>query len=400
MKIVLINSVSYGSTGSIMFNIHKFLLNSGIESYAIWGRGRKAENNNEVFLSNKIGVFFHKLFSMLTGRTGFASYRSTKKLLKILDKIQPNIIHLNNIHGYYLNIELLFNYIKKNNIKVVWTLHDCWSFTGHCAHFSHIGCNKWETKCFECPKYNEYPFSCVDNSAWNYTHKKNLFNGVNDLTIITPSDWLANLVKKSFLKDYTVKVINNGIDTSIFRKLPENELSFRKQNHLENKKIILGVAAQFGKKKGFDDFIKLSKILDDEYIIVLVGLTRKQISYLPNNVMGISRTSNVNELVDIYNSSDLFVNLTYEENYPTVNLEAIACGTPVLTYDTGGSAEFLKFLDGNTKKYIIEKEKVQNDFTVLKNRIYDIINDDFQFDHLSSIDCKTMVDHYIDIYKI
>lgn len=335
MKIVQINTFSNKSTGAIMNKIHKYLLNNGNESYIVWGRGRKAENNHELFLDDSIGVYYHVMYTRLTDKTGFASNKSTKKLLDFLDKIKPDIVHLHNIHGYYINIKELFNYLKKNNIKIVWTLHDCWAFTGHCPHFEYIGCEKWQEKCKECPQINIYPKSYVDNSSWNYSIKKELFNGAN-LNIITPSKWLAKLVKKSFLKDYSVKIINNGINIDIFKDRKNN---FRKAHNLENKFIILGVSSDWTERKGIYDFVKLSKKLPKDYIIILVGIKENQRKILTNNMIGIEKTNNQLELSKIYSSADVFFNPTYEDNYPTVNLEAIACGLPVFTYNSGGSIE-------------------------------------------------------------
>lgn len=362
MKIVQINTVPNGSTGTIMMNIHKELLKQGHDSYVVWGRGRNSNNSHEIYMNDKLGVYLHGIYSRITGKTGFASKKSTKKLLKQLDEIKPDIIHLHNIHGYYINIELLFNYIKKNNIKVIWTLHDCWSFTGHCTYFDLVNCNKWKNQCRNCPQKSSYPKSFIDSSSWCYNKKKELFTGINDLTIVTPSIWLSNLVKCSYLNKYSVEVINNGINTNVFKIIDKENLKFRKKYHLEEKKIILGVATPWSKRKGFDDFIELSKIIDNNYQIVMVGLNKKQLKNLPDNILGLARTDNVEELVDIYNSSDILFNPTYEDNYPTVNLEAIACGTPVITYNTGGSPESAKLYG-----YIVEKNRVEKIPTLLNS---------------------------------
>ena len=221
MKIVQINTFSNGSTGNIMMNIHKELLKKGVDSYVVWGRGRKSQNQNEIYMNDKLGVYFHALYARLTGKVGFASKSATKKLIQKLDEIKPDIIHIHNLHGYYINIELLFNYIRKNNIKVIWTLHDCWAFTGQCPYFTMQNCDKWKTQCYCCPMINEYPKTFKDNSFWNYNKKKKLFFDLN-ITIITPSEWLSQLVKKSFLKNYQVYVINNGIDLNIFKPTKSN----------------------------------------------------------------------------------------------------------------------------------------------------------------------------------
>ncbi len=382
MKIVQINSVPNGSTGKIMMNIHDNLLQNGYESYVVWGRGRRAKNEHEIYMDGKIGVYFHVLYARITGKNGFASKRATKKLIHHLEKINPDIIHLHNIHGYYINIELLINYLKNNNIRVIWTLHDCWPFTGQCSHFERIKCDKWKKQCYDCPLISSYPKSFIDNSTWNYYKKMQLFNGL-DMTIVTPSIWLSKLVKQSFLKEYDVKVINNGIDTSIFKPTKSN---FREKYKLENKRIILGVSNVWTRAKGYDDFIELSRLLDDDYKIVMVGLNDKQLKELPNNIIGIKRTESQQELVELYSSADIFFNPTYEDNYPTVNLEAIACGTPVITYNTGGSPEI-----ASNYGYVTCKEEFFENFAnffganIEKKKMYFSVN--------------KMCSNYINLYK-
>ena len=233
---------------------------------------------------------------------------------------------------------MLFRYIKKNNVKVIWTMHDCWALTGHCANFDMVGCDKWKTECKKCPQYRDYPKSLFDNSKFMHKNKKKWFLGVKDLTIVTPSNWLEGIVKQSFLKDYPVKVINNGIDLTVFKPTESN---FREKYNLKDKFILLGVAFGWGERKGLDVFIELSKRLSEEYQIVLVGTDDNTDKLLPDNIISIHRTQNQTELAEIYTAADLFVNPTREENFPTVNIEALACGTPVLTFNTGGSPEII-----------------------------------------------------------
>lgn len=342
MKILQINSVcGIGSTGRIATDLYEILKEQGNECKIAYGRDMAKNIPTEDLI--KIGIDYdvniHALMTRITDKTGFYSKKATQKLIEQIIEYDPDIIHLHNIHGYYINIELLFNYLVKANKPLVWTLHDCWSFTGHCAHFDYIGCNKWKTVCCDCPQKKSYPQSLfLDNSQRNFKKKKELFTSIKKMTIVTPSQWLGDLVNESFLSKYEVEVIPNGIDLSVFKP---SDSAFRIKNKLENMKIILGVASVWGTRKGLNDFIKLSKMLDDNYKIILVGLKENQIKTLPKEILGIYRTNNVTELAEIYTMADVFVNPTYEDNFPTTNLEALACGTPVITYKTGGSPESL-----------------------------------------------------------
>ena len=271
------------------------------------------------------------------GKHGFYSRKATKKLIEKIREVDPDIIHLHNIHGHYLNVEVLFEYLASSNKKVIWTLHDCWSFTGHCAYYDYVNCNKWQTECNNCPALREYPRSLIfDRSKESFKDKKRIFNSVEDLTLVTPSRWLEEETKKSFLSKYPVQVINNGIDLSNFKPSIGD---FRKKHGIEEKFIILGVAGVWERRKGLDYFLELAKKAKDDDVIVLVGLSQEQLNKLPKNIIGISRTNSVKELAEIYTTADVFVNPTLEDNFPTTNLEALACGTPVITFDTGGSPE-------------------------------------------------------------
>jgi len=351
MKVLQINSVcGIGSTGRIATDIHNILIEQGHESYIAYGRGLPKNCDDAIRIGTKIDNYTHVAKTRLLDKHGFGSKRATKEFVKEIKKIDPDIIHLHNIHGYYINIEILFNYLKEANKPVIWTLHDCWSFTGHCSHFDYIGCKKWKTGCFDCPQKQEYPKSVlIDNSEWNYNKKKEIFMGVDNMMLVTPSNWLSNLVGKSFLKDYRIEVINNGIELSFF-KPTDNE--FRKKYELDDKFIILGVASIWTQSKGINYFLELSTNLKEDEVIVLVGLSNKQLKEIPENIIGISRTNNVEELADIYSSADIFVNPTLEDNFPTVNLEALACGTPVITFETGGSPESI-----NNKTGMVVKER-------------------------------------------
>jgi putative colanic acid biosynthesis glycosyltransferase len=350
MKVLQVNSVcGVGSTGRIATDIHNLLIKQGHESHIAYGRGLSKNCNTTIKIGGKIDNYAHAAITRILDKHGFGSRKATKIFLKKVIALDPDIVHLHNIHGYYINIELLFNYLKESDKPIVWTLHDCWALTGHCVHFDHVDCNKWKTMCYDCPQKRLYPSSIIiDNSKKNYIKKKELFTGIRNLTIVTPSKWLAGLVKQSYLGGYPIEVINNGIDLEVFKPIQSN---FRKEYNIENKFIILGVANVWGRRKGLGFFIEISQMLKNDEVIVLVGLTEKQKRKLPGNVIGITRTENANELAKVYTAADVFVNPTLEETFGLVNLEALACGTPVITFDTGGSIECI---DQNTG-FVVKK---------------------------------------------
>lgn len=345
MRIAEINMVSNGSTGSIMLNISKLLDEKGeqVRTFSTYAFGTRVKKfppapKNHSYFGSYFENFIHTVLGQLTGINGGFSFFGTLGLISELKKFNPDVIHLHNLHSFCINFSLLMRYIKRNNIPVVWTLHDCWTFTGHCPHFVLSGCDKWKTECHHCPQLSVYPKSRVENTKMAYRLKKKWFLGIKNMTIVTPSEWLADLVKQSFLSGYPVKVINNGIDLDIFKPTESN---FREKYGLEDKKIILGVIMGWNERKGIDVFAELAKKLDDEYKIVIVGADDSVKQRMPGNVLCINRTTNQKELVEIYTASDVFVNPTREDTYPTVNMEAIACGTPVLTFRTGGSPEII-----------------------------------------------------------
>ena len=395
MKVVSINTVCNGSTGKIVGSISSSLIESGEEAFCIYGR-RKGYAN---IPCKKIGGFFsfwyHVFLTTVFDLHGHGSYFKTKKIVRELKKLSPDIIHLHNIHGYYINFKVLFNYLKNEyQGRVFWTLHDCLPMTGHCAYFSNVSCEKWKTECHDCPNKKMYPTSLLfDRSRKNYQEKKNLFNGVKDLTIITPSVWLQNIVLSSYLKKYPVKTINNGIDLNIFYPRLTDSI-FDKYNIPKDKKTLLGVASIWEKRKGLDDFLMLSKLVNDDYVIVLVGLNNKQISKLKQykNIIGIRRTENQDDLASLYSVSFALINPTYEDNYPTVNIEALASGTRVIAYDTGGCIEQAI----NPNMYIVKK-------TTKNNNVKNIIKlletmDEYQdFDtsiYSDKLFTKKMLDEY------
>lgn len=341
MRILMINSVcGIRSTGRICTDQAEILESEGHECKIAYGREAvpKKYQRYAIRIGNDFDNKIAGMLTRLTDRHGFSNKRATKRFLKWADSYNPDMLWLHNIHGYYINVEMLFDWIKSRpQMKVRWTLHDCWAFTGHCSYFTAVGCDKWKTCCGNCEQKRKYPASLIfDNSHKNFERKKAAFTGVKDMTLITPSNWLKELVEQSFLAEYPVEVVNNTIDTSVFKPTPSD---FRKRYNLEDKRVILGVSSVWEKRKGFDDFLSLSKLIGEDYRIVLVGLNKKQKKCLPENIIGIERTNSTRELAEIYTAADVFVNLTYEDNYPTVNLEARACGMPIITYQVGGSPE-------------------------------------------------------------
>lgn len=383
-RILFINSVCNGSTGTICKNLYKAAQEVGHTCCIAYGRGDAPDGFNTIKIGNQLDIYLHVLKARLFDASGFGSKKATKDLIKQIEEFKPDVIHLHNIHGYYINIEILFNYLKKHpEIKKIWTLHDCWTFTGHCSHYTYRKCNKWQICCEGgCPNKKEYPKSWFSNIKSNFNKKKEIFCGVENMILITPSKWLKNEVEKSYLKDYTIEVINNGVDTNLFKPTPSN---IKQQYGIEDKKVILGVSSVWNKMKGLDTFIELSKELDNQYQIVLIGLNKKQIEQLPTNIIGISRTENVQELVKWYSAAALFFNPTLEDTYPTTNLEAIACGTPVITFDTGGSPE---------SAYADEDKIVTNDMNSIIKAIKRCSSD-----RVIDVDFRIMINKYMEEYK-
>jgi len=395
LKVLQINTVcGVGSVGRIVRQIHEALREKGHESYIAYGR-KPLGCDGAIRIGEDLDVYFHVFLTRVFDLHGFGSKKATKKFLKIVEEINPDIIHLHNIHGYYLNIEVLFDFLKSFDKPVVWTLHDCWAFTGHCSHFTYAKCERWKTGCYSCPEKKSYPRSVIfDNSKSNYARKKKAFTGAKNMTLVTPSQWLAGLVKESFLRDYPVQVIPNGIDTEVFKPTPSD---FKKRYGLDGKFLILGVANVWEKRKGFDYFLDLSKYLSDDEIIVLVGLSDERIKNLPNNIIGIKRTNSAKELAEIYTAADVFFNPTLEDNYPTVNLEAQACGTYVITFDSGGAKETIISKESGVAIKPCNAEDIMNLIRVLRSKGRKPANVDSSAKLV--ISHRFMVGSYISLYE-
>lgn len=344
MKVLQINTRYYngGSTGRITYDLKKVMEANGIESYVAFGYGYNPtddEKKTVYRIESNCELLVSKLWTKAIGHHGFNNKAETKRLLAWVDKVKPDIIHMHNIHNYYVNVRMLLEYIAKRNIPCVLTMHDCWIFTGHCAYFDYSGCNKWKSGCKNCPSLRDYPktFALIDPSPWNYKMKQKLFAPLN-ITFVSPSQWLYNLQQQSFLKDKPCVVINNGVDLDVFRPIQSN---VRTEYGIGNRKMILAVAGGLAPRKGRDFLLKLPLMLNDDEVLVLVGLQKGQEALLPDTpqVIGIHRTKTADELVGLYSEADVFINPTLEDNFPTTNIEALACGTPIVTFNTGGSIE-------------------------------------------------------------
>lgn len=338
MKVIQINSVyGIGSTGRIAKDLQNYLNDHGIVAKTIYGYG-KGDYPNTYKMQSILELKANIALGRLTGHHGNYNYFPTVKALKYLLGEKPDIIHLHNIHGYFINVPLLFKIIKKYQIPVVWTFHDCWPFTGHCCYFDDYSCDRWESGCDKCPAWgDEYSIILGDRSKLNWIEKKELFSGLEHCILVSPSQWLADFFPRSFLNSYPARVIHNGIDTSAFRPLCSN---VKKNLNIEQKKMILGIAPNLDGAKGGRFMLELARKLGDNYAVVILSLITKE--KLPDNVYVLPRTDNVTDLARIYSAADVFINPTIHDNFPTVNLEATACGTPVITFDTGGSPEGIR----------------------------------------------------------
>lgn len=340
-KLLQINSVvNSGSTGRIAEEIGIEAMKNGWKSYIAYGRNALPSKSETIKIANDWDVKLHGMQTRLFDRHGLASTKATKKLVEKIKEIKPDIIHLHNLHGYYLNIEILFNYLAKTDIPIVWTLHDCWPMTGHCAYFSFIGCEKWKTQCEACPQKRRYPASYItDRSYNNYQLKRRLFTSVRKMILVPVSNWLADIVKDSFLKDYPKKVIHNGVDTTVF--FPQITSKTREKYKIRDKFVLLGVANVWDQRKGLDDFIWLSRLLKDDEVIILVGVKEKTIKTLPQKILGIKQTENIRELAELYSLANIVCNFSVEETFGLTTIEGFACGTPGIAYNCTASPELI-----------------------------------------------------------
>lgn len=393
MKIIQINTTcTRGSTGKICFDISNFLTQNGVENYIICS-GDKSDLPNVFTISTKFYYKIQALFSKTFGNYGFNSYIATVRIIRILKSIKPDIVHLHNIHSHDCNLQMLLRFLAENRIKVCWTFHDCWAFTGYCTHFLKAKCDKWEKQCLSCPQFREYSW-LFDKSDKLYRKKKRAIENL-DLTIITPSIWLKRIVLRSFAKKKDTRVINNGVDLQVFH--PYDLSAFDRFEIPKDRFIILGVAYDWGERKGLDVFIELSNRLNpSKYQIVLVGVNDVLKSKLPETIMSIDKTDNQDELAQLYSMADVFFNPTREDTFPTVNMESLACGTPVMTFDTGGSPE------------IIDEECgciVADDIDIIESRILGLQKKNSDVIEkcvnraVNLYNRKVMIEKYMNLYK-
>lgn len=395
-KIFQINSTyNWGSTGRIAEEIGQIIIKEGGKSYLAYGRYYNDGKSVPIRIGSSVDIYYHALQSRLFDKHGLGSKYATLKLVEQIKLIKPSIIHLHNIHGYYLNYPILFDFLSNNNTPVVWTLHDCWAFTGHCAHFDFINCTKWKSQCHNCKALKLYPKTFFDFSSRNFLLKKQYLTKIPNMFLVPVSNWLNKLVSESFLSLYKTKVINNGINTDLFK--PTNDKSIINKYKINERFIILGLTNIWSKTKGLDDIIKLDSLINhDIFQIVLVGLSKKQIKQLPQSIVGIPRTDSIQDLVKLYSHAGVYINPTWEDNFPTTNLEALACGTPVITYNTGGSPEAIDEKTG----YVIPRGNV--------NQLYRAIRK-VQEGNIKREDCRLRAEklynkedrfnEYIDLYK-
>lgn len=391
MRVLQINGFyPDGSTGKIVQNISNLLEEEGENSFVAFGSSNKKKIDSKKCLRMKtgLGLYISIIQTRLGGRNGFNDRRATYRLIQWIEQVNPNVIHLHNIHGFYINIEILFSYLKAVKLPVIWTLHDCWSITGHCACFDYVGCDKWKNGCNSCEQLKYYPISFCDKSKENYWNKKEIFTSLEEenLKIVVPSQWLGNIIKQSFLNKYEIRQIYNGVDLNLFKPTLNN---IRNQYGLDGKKIILTVVYGYNERKGLLDLNLLADLLDTNYQIIVVGVEKKAKKKFNPKILVLEKTKTQYELAQFYSVADVYVNLTLEEVMGMTNIEALACGTPVVTYSSGGSPECV---DDKTGK-VVERRNIHR----MKEEIEKILSKPKTF---YSVQCRLRAEEYFDNKKM
>lgn len=344
MKVLQINSFfSAGGPPRIVKGVYDTIVRNGDECLLASAREKPVPEMNVYRIGTSLTTYSCAIQARLFDNDGFAARNATEKLIEEIKRYNPDIIQLHNLHSYYINVKILFDFMSTYGKPVVWTFHDCWPMTGHCPHFSMVGCNRYLTGCHHCPQKSEFPASLLlDQSKRNWNRKKTAFTSVPDLTIVCVSKWLESIVKTSYMRNYPTRVIYNGLDLEPFQP---TQSSFRADNRLTGKKVLLGVALHWGAKKGINDYIALSKLLDRSYQIVLVGLSEGEVKDLPANITPVPPVNDDTMLAGIYSAADLCLNLSYEETFGLTSIEALACGTPIITYDQTAVPEITRMYD-------------------------------------------------------
>lgn len=393
MKVLFINTVcGRSSTGRIIRDIDCILREDGDESLTLYGRFSAPEDMNSVKIENDFGNNIHGIYTRIFDRQGFGSKKATRKAISTIDEYKPDVIHLHNLHGNYLNVKMLFEYLAKKDIPVVWTLHDCWPYTGHCVYSDFVGCEKWKTECFDCPKKSDYPKSLVfDSSRKNYRDKKQLFTSLKNLTIVTVSDWLKGETEKSFMGSYPIKRIYNGIDRSVFKPTPSN---IKERLGIGDKYLLLGVADGWSERTGLSYFTRLAKNLKSDEAIVMVGFKKEQLKDAPEGVIALERTDSVSELVELYSAADVVLNPSYEQTFGLVTAEAMACGTPVIVLNATASPELIDKTCGRATP--------KGDYETFKSAIDELRNNPLKAEdcvkRTELFDKNTNYRQYVDLY--
>lgn len=346
-----------GSTGRIVKKIADTYKKMGAEVLVAYGRNKQAESDSTYYFGNKISFYWHVIMSMFFGRHGLHSTRETKNLIQKIKDFNPDTIHLHNLHGYYLNVKLLMSYLKTTDIKIVYVQHDCWTVSGSAAHFDYYGCKEWDDGCIICNNTKEYPKALfIKRQRKNFKWKKEVFSDHKDMIIITVSDWMSKLISKTYLSQYEIRRIYNGVDLDVFSR--KEELP-RKKEKIE----LLGVASVWTKQKGLDDFISLSRKLDSKYRLTLIGLSKRQLKLLPPNINGVARTSSVKELAEYYKTADIYLNLSVEETMGLTTVEALACGTPCIVFDRTAVPEIITSETG----VVVEANNIDQLFNAIES---------------------------------
>ena len=334
--------VNSGSTGKVAEQIGIIAIDGGFESYIAYARGYNPSLSNTIKIGNKLSQFIHLLKTRILGEHLDGSYFVTKIFINKIKKLNPDIIHLHNIHGYYINVPLLFKFLKKFGKPVIWTLHDCWVFTGHCTHFTIEGCDKWKKECFSCPKTKNYPKSLFfDTSNQEYLTKKKLFNDLPNLVLVGVSDWVARLAGESFLKNKKIISVFNGVNTEVFRQMFNRNEVLTKYNINPTSKVLIASGTTWINTKGLDDYKILADVLPLDYQLVLVGVNKKVASNIPSKIITIPRTESQNELAELYSVAEILLCLSYQESFGFPPVEAMACGTPVIVYNNTALRELV-----------------------------------------------------------